>query len=329
LEVDAGPASVGMAGVLYERGELDAALRHVTEGIARCRQLTYTQPLATGLAILAWIRQAQGDRAGALDAMEEAGRVELSPGVAHLFNPVPALWARLLLAQGEVAAAARWVRVRGLAAEDEPSYPREREYLVLARVLLATGAPDRALGLLERLHGRAAAQGRLGSVIEVRALQALTLAAAGDQAGALAALAEALSLAAPEGYLRVFVDEGAPMAALLGTLMTAGTARVAVAGDLPRDYLVRLAEAFAREGAPIGRHGKRAAVVPGLAEPLSDREFQVLRLVAAGRSNREIADELVVVLDTVKRHVGHILDKLGAANRTQAVARARELGLLR
>jgi LuxR family transcriptional regulator, maltose regulon positive regulatory protein len=119
------------------------------------------------------------------------------------------------------------------------------------------------------------------------------------------------------------------MAALLGKLTTAATARVAVAGDLPPGYLVRLAEAFARDGAPIGRHGKRAAVVPGLVEPLSDREFQVLQLVAAGRSNREIADELVVVLDTVKRHVSHILDKLGAANRTQAVARARELGLLR
>jgi LuxR family maltose regulon positive regulatory protein len=199
---------------------------------------------------------------------------------------------------------------------------------VLARVLLATDAPDRALVLLERLHARAAAQGRLGSVIQVRALQALTLAAAGDQAGALAALAEAVAIGAPKGYLRVFVDEGAPMAALLGKLTTAGTAQVAAVGDLPPDDLTRLAEAFARDGAPIAQHDRRTGVVPGLVEPLSDREVQVLRLVAAGRSNREIAEELVVVLDTVKKHVGHILDKLGAANRTQAVARARELGLL-
>jgi len=249
--------------------------------------------------------------------------------VANLLNPVPAQRARLLLTQGEVPAAINWTRERGLSADDEVSYPQEGAHLVLARVLLTTDAPDRALELLERLHARAAAQARTGSIIEARTLQALALAAAGDQADALAALAEALSLAATKGYLRVFVDEGAPMAALLGTLTTAGTARVAVAGDLPPDFLVRLAEAFARHGAPIGRHGKRAAGMPGLVEPLSDREFQVLQLVAAGRSNREIADELVVVLDTVKRHVGHILDKLGAANRTQAVARARELGLLR
>jgi ATP/maltotriose-dependent transcriptional regulator MalT len=208
-------------------------------------------------------------------------------------------------------------------------YPQEGEYLVLARVLLAHDRPDQALGLLERVHGRAAAQARTGSVLEVRALQALALNGVGDEAGAVAALAEAVALGAPEGYLRVFVDEGAPMAALLGKLATAGTAPAAAVGDLPPDELARLAQAFAGDGAPVGQHDGRAGVVPGLVEPLSDRELQVLRLVAAGRSNREIADELVVVLDTVKKHVGHILGKLGAANRTQAVARARELGLLR
>jgi LuxR family maltose regulon positive regulatory protein len=325
----AGIAHVGMAGVLYERGEFDAALEHVTKAIALCRQLAYTQPLATGLATLAWIRQARGDPAGAREAIEEAGRVAPGPSVANLLNPVPAQRARLLLTQGDVAAATRWTRQRGLGVNDEVSYPQEGEYLVLARVLLATERPDQALELLERVNAQAAAQGRTGSVVEVRTLQALALAAAGDQPRALAALAEALSLAAPEGYLRVFVDEGAPMAALLGKLTTAGAASVVVAGDIPPDELARLAEAFAGDGAPIGEHGGRAAVTPGLIEPLSDRELEVLRLVAAGRSNREIADELVVVLDTVKKHVGHLLAKLGAANRTQAVARARELGLLR
>jgi LuxR family transcriptional regulator, maltose regulon positive regulatory protein len=325
----AGIAHLGMAGVLYERDQLDAALQHVTEGIALCRQLAYTQPLATGLAALAWIRHAAGDPAGALEAIEEAGRVAPGPGVANLLNPVPAQRARLLLTQSDVAAAIRWTKQRGLGADDEVRYPQEGEYLVLARVLLAHDRPDQALGLLERVHGRAAAQARTGSVLEVRALQALALNGVGDEAGAVAALAEAVALGAPEGYLRVFVDEGAPMAALLGKLATAGTAPAAAVGDLPPDELARLAEAFAGDGAPIGQHDGRAGVVPGLVEPLSDREVQVLRLVAAGRSNREIADELVVVLDTVKKHVGHILGKLGAANRTQAVARARELGLLR
>ncbi|HKO86643.1 MAG TPA: LuxR C-terminal-related transcriptional regulator [Actinomycetota bacterium] len=321
----AGIAYVGLAEVVYQRGELDTALRHVTVGIELCRQLAYGQPLATGLATLAWIRQAQDDAGGALEAIGEAERAAPSPGVTSLLNPVPAQRARLLLAQGEVAEAARWVRARGLDAEDEPTYPREREYLVLARVLLASDVPDRALALLERLHAQAVAQARTGSVIEVRTLQALALAATDDEAGALASLGEALARAAPEGHLRVFVDEGAPMAALLGKLTSARKARAAAAADIPLDYLARLAVAFARDG----RHGRRAVVVPRLVEPLTDRELQVLRLMAVGKPNREIAEELVVVLDTVKKHVAHILDKLGAANRIQAIARAREFGLLR
>ena len=249
----AGIAHVGMAGVLHEQGELDSALRHVTQGIALCRQLPYRQPLATGLATLAWIRQATGDPAGALAAIEEGGRVAPGPGVANLLNPVPAQRARLLLTQGEVAAASNWTKERGLSADDEVSYPQEGAYLVLARVLLATDAPDRALGLLERLHTGAAAQGRTGSVIEALALQALALVAAGDQAGALAALAEAVALGAPQGYLRVFVDEGAPMAALLGTLTTAGTAQVAAVGDLPPG------PGPARRGVRAGRRADRPA----------------------------------------------------------------------
>jgi LuxR family maltose regulon positive regulatory protein len=216
----AGMAQVGMAEVAYQRGELDAALEHLTEGLGLCRQLVYTPPLATGLATLAWIRQAHGDSAGALDAMEEADRVAPSRGVATLLNPAPAQRARLLLAQGDLAAA-HWTKQRGLGADDEPSYPHEPEYLVLARVLLAQDGPDQALGLLGRLHAQATAQGRLGSLIEIQALRALALAASGEEAGAVAVLAEALTLACPQGYVRVFADEGAPMAALLGRLVTA------------------------------------------------------------------------------------------------------------
>jgi LuxR family maltose regulon positive regulatory protein len=204
----AGVAQVGMAAVLYARGELNSALKHATDGIDLCRQLVYTPPLVTGLVILAWIRQARGDWAGALDALGEAERVQLSPGVVGLLNPVPAERARLALAQGDVDAAVRWAQASGLTATDELSYPREREYLVLARVLLAKQAPERALALLERLQAQAVRQGRTGSVIEMRTLQALALSADGDQAGALGALTGALALAAPEGYLRVFVDEG-------------------------------------------------------------------------------------------------------------------------
>jgi LuxR family maltose regulon positive regulatory protein len=320
--------------VAYQRDERDAALRHATQGIDPCRQLVYTQPLATGLATLAWIRQAQGDPAAALDAMDEAVRVAPSPGVVSLLNPVPAQRARLLLAQGDIAAAALWAQQRGLRPDDEPGYPREPEYLVLARLLLAQDLPDRALGLLDRLHASAAAQGRLGSLIELRSLQALALAARGDESAAVAALAEALTLASPQGYIRIFTDEGPALGALLGRLVAAQRAgQTAGARDVPFGYLGRLARTFeqdAERASPsVAPHGRpRTAPVPGLVEPLSGREMEVLRLLAAGRQNQQIASDLVVAVSTVKKHVSHIFDKLGAANRTEATARARELGLL-
>ena len=130
--------------------------------------------------------------------------------------------------------------------------------------------------------------------------------------------------------MRVFADEGAPMAALLGRLVAAQRARQTAADGIPLAYLGRLARAFEQRTAATGPRGRAGtAVVAGLVEPLSDRELEVLRLLAAGKPNRQIAEELVVALNTVKKHVTHILDKLGAANRTEATARARELGLLR
>jgi LuxR family transcriptional regulator, maltose regulon positive regulatory protein len=323
----AGMAYVGLAEVLYERNELDAAYEHATQGVALCRQLAFTQPLARSLGMVARIRQAQGDTAGAREAIGQAERVTLSPQLAALFNPVPTWRARLLLAFGEAAAAARWITGRGLGAGDEPGYPREREYLTLARVLLAKHTPGPALGLLDRLHAQATAQQRTGSIIEVAALRALALADSGDHAAGSASLAEALALAAPEGYIRVFADEGAPMARLLGRLAAAQhTGRVVFPGPVPPRYLDRLTRAFQPTAVPpAGRDTEMA----GLAEPLTGRELEVLRQLAVGKSNQQIADELVVTLATVKKHIGHILGKLAAANRTQAVARARVLGLLR
>ena len=192
-----GMAHVGLAEVLYERDELAAALDHATRGVTLCRQLAFTPPLAAGLAILARIRQAHGDAAAAIEAMGEAGQVELSPQVVALLNPVPSQRARLLLAQGDVTAAAQWAKAAGLSPDDEPDYPREPAYLVLARVLLAQDRPGPALTLLQRLLATAASQGRTGSVIEIQALRALALAARGDHASALGALAEALTPGLP------------------------------------------------------------------------------------------------------------------------------------
>jgi LuxR family transcriptional regulator, maltose regulon positive regulatory protein len=327
----AGMAHVGLAEVLYERGELQAALNHASQGVGLCRHLAYNLPLLAGLAILAWIRHAQGDRSGAAAALREAERVGPSSAAVGLLNPIPGLRARLALAHGEVAEAARWAKEHGLGADDDPSYPHEREYLILARVLLAERAPAQALGLLGRLHVKAAGQRRTGSVIEIQALRALARSASGDQSGAQAALAEALALGPPEGYLRVFVDEGPRMAALLHKLLRGRRqARPAAIVTASRDYLARLVDAFEQAGLPIRPSiGRGGVVVPGLVEPLTARELEVLRLLAAGTPNRAIAEQLVVTLDTVKSHVTHIFDKLGVTNRTQAVSRARELGLLR
>ena len=251
-----------------------------------------------------------------------------APGPPGLLNPVPAQRARLLLAQGDLAGAARWTQENGLAADDEPDYPREPGHLVLARVLLAEGRPGQALALLDRLHAAAAAQDRTGSLIEAGALRALALAASGEEAAAVAALAGALTLACPQGYVRVFADEGPPMAALLGRLVAAQRSSQDAAG-VPLGCLARLQRIRGAEhaGRISGRTG--TAAVPGLAEALTARELEVLGMLAAGRSNQVIAGELVVTLDTVKKHVSHVMDKLGAANRTEAVARARELGLIR
>src|SRR5262252_738019 len=322
-----GIAYAGMAKVEYQRGELEAALPHAIEGIARLRAVNYTAPLATG-ATLAWIRQAKGDVAGALEAIGEAERVAPRLAATDLANPVPAQWARLLLAQGDTAAAARWAEQRGLRADDDPGYPREREYLVLARVLLAQDRPGQALALLDRLHALAAGQGRTGSVIEIQALRALALAAAGDQDAAVGALAQALMLGCPQGYVRVFADEGPPMAALIALLVAAQKAEQAAARGVPLRCLARVLRAFGEQPAAAGAGRAAVAAVPGLVEQLTARELEILALLAAGTANPRIAAQLVVSLDTVKKHVSHLLGKLGAANRTEAVTRARQLGLI-
>jgi LuxR family maltose regulon positive regulatory protein len=172
----------------------------------------------------------------------------------------------------------------------------------------------------------AAVQSRTGSVIEIGALRALALAACGDQGAAVDALTRALALGYPQGYVRVFADEGAPMRALLTRLTAAQLGQRAAGRDINASYLTTLLRACDEvdDAAPRGR----AAVPPGLIEPLTERELEVLRLLAAGRSNQRIAHELVVALDTVKKHVTHILGKLGAANRTEAAVRARQAGLI-
>jgi len=320
-----GLARVGLAEIAYDRGELDHAYRNVTDGIAIGRQLGYHRLLSTGLARLAWIHLANGDQGAARDTMEEANRTIPTHGPTEL-TPAPVLRARLLLALGDAEEVARWTAGRGLAPTDEPDHLREGEYLVLARLLLAQRQPDLALLLLDRFHDSATSQGRVGSLIEIQALRALALAACGDEADATVTLSGALALAHPEHHIRVFVDEGAPMATLIGLLVSDRTFEGVETGAVPLAYFGRLANEFDRaQGHTDVPGGTRLSV---LVVPLTEREFDVLVLLADGKPNQAIADELFVALNTVKHHVTRILDKLGSTNRTEAVARARQLGLI-
>ena len=317
-----GTMHIGIARILYARNDLDGAQQHADQGISLAGQLTSLQPLAAGYVTLAWIRLAGGDHPGAVEAMDKARRAFPNADAIALLHPVPVARARLSLLGGDVLGAVTWLEELGLSATDAPSYAREQEYLLLVRVLLARHEPDQALRLLQRLSSAADGQGRTASKIEVRILQAVAFAAAGDRASALTSLVEALTLAQPEKPVRVFVDEGPPISQLVGSLIAAGRhARPAGAETIAADYLGLLIRAA--HGAATGNQDRPSAI-----NSLTERESEVLVMLAAGNRNREIAVALSVTLDTVKKHVTHTLDKLGATNRTQAVARARQLGLI-
>jgi LuxR family maltose regulon positive regulatory protein len=320
----AGVAHVGIAEVFYERNKLDDALDQAMRGVALCRQLGYAQWLGTGLAALAQIRQELGDQDGAMEAIGEAERLVPNPEmIVDIIFPVAVQRALLLLAQGKVEDTARWCAERALGVEDEPSYLHEREHLVLARMLLAQDKPDQALRLLERHLEEAQAQRRGGSEIEILTLQALALSKSGERELAGSILTQALTLAEPESYVRIFVDEGPPMAALLlGVLQRHQRGHLERPEYPSAHYLRKLLAAL--EQAASGA----ALPTEGLPESLSERELEVLQLIEAGKSNRRIAQELFVSLGTVKTHIKNIYRKLDAHSRTQALVRARDLNLL-
>jgi LuxR family maltose regulon positive regulatory protein len=237
------------------------------------------------------------------------------------FTVEAAAWkSRLHLTQGELAAAtSEWEQVS--VGDDEPTFVREIEQIARARLLVARGEQDEALRLLADLREAAHAAGRTGREIEILALEALTLQAKGKKERAVRTLAQALALAEPEGYVRTFVDEGPEMAALLSEGLEAQQ-RGRLTPDVPAHYLRKLSASLERDASRTATPGAERP------EPLSERELEVLTLVAAGKTNQEIAKELFVALSTVKTHIKNIYGKLDARNRTQALARARELGLL-
>jgi LuxR family maltose regulon positive regulatory protein len=314
----AGLVDYGLGDLLRERNELDAAARRLRRGLERGKRMVEPRLLLSGHVALARVLQAQGDGPAALDAIREALRVQQQYNVSWTWGlpPPAAFQARLWLVQGDVASAERWAREEALDATGEIPFRWEVAYLTLARLYLAQERADAALGLLGRLQAAAREGGRLGRVVEALALQALAFQAQEQPAEALDALAEALALAEPEGYVRLFVDEGNPMAHLLYRAVEKGI-RPAYGG--------RLLAAF--EVQTVDRSPEPGGESP-LVEPLSQREIEVLQRIAEGLTNREIAQKLVIAPGTVKVHTSNIYGKLGVRSRTQAVARARALGIL-
>jgi LuxR family maltose regulon positive regulatory protein len=311
-------AHVGMGKLLREWNELGAATEHLQEGIELGERGGNVEIVLDGHVALARTRYALHDRVGAADTLEAARRLAERHGIDAWLTRVRAWQARLAAAQGERWTATRWLEECGLSAEDDLGYPREFDHLTLARVLIALDEHDRASGLLERLLREAEAGGRGGRVVQILTLQALVLQAQNREPDAVATLRRALALAEPEGYVRTFADEGVPMVALLEQYLRARKAEPPSAGgDASPEYVSRLLMALGHTS-PAGMR----------VEPISEREIEVLRLLASGTPNREIAAKLFVSVDTVKSHLKHVYNKLGVHSRTQAVARARELDLI-
>jgi LuxR family maltose regulon positive regulatory protein len=335
----AGVLYLRLADVRREQNDLAAAEQLLQQGLQRAEQGALVVA-ARCYAYLARVKQNQGDPVAAGAALDRLAQLSRSWETGHEISYFAAFRAYLALLRGELAGAEAWAaRIAPWEPDEITVYPREFELVTLARLYLAQARSYevgayllKALALLEWLAERAEKAGRMGTVIETLVLTAVARASQPDPAGALAALERALYLAAPEGYIRIFLDEGPPLADLL-------TAIHAQSGRVSQAYLNELLAAFQGEHCQPAAISSIPSPAPGpstgrpsppeaLIEPLSDRELEVLRLMAEGYSNREIAEKLIFTVATAKKHAEHIYGKLGVRSRTQAIARAQELKLI-
>jgi LuxR family maltose regulon positive regulatory protein len=313
-----GYALVQLGEIFYTRNDLVAAHDHALEGANLMRGWERPYEIVRGYTTLATILQAQDDDAGAQQALEHAEGIRSQhPNYPKLSSLVRSCQVRLCLAEEGPDGAARLATDLQLGQTGARIY-REQEQIVLARVLVAQGRWNEALPLLARLEGATDGGNRFGRLIEILVLEAVVQQAQGDTARALTALERALVMGEPEGYVRVFVEQGAAMAELL---------QVAASRGIAPDYVSSLLAAFEAEGTKSVPAPAPPMPSP-LAEPLTDREMEVLRLIGEGYSNDDIAGALVISLNTVKKHASNVYGKLGVHSRTQAVVRAQELGLL-
>lgn len=308
---------VGLSELHREHNDLQAATQHLLKSKELGEHTGFPQNQSRWCVAMASIREARGDLDGALDLLDEAERLYVRDFFPNV-RPVAALKARLWAVQGRVGEALGWAREQNLNTSDELHYLREFEHITLVRVLLARQESERATHslaeakrLLERLLKAAQEGARMGSVIEILVLQALAYQAQGDIPAALTSLHQALTLAEPEDYVRMFLDEGPSMTALLGE-----ATKHKIAPHYVRHLLT--AATPSEEKTP----GKQ-----DLIEPLSERELEVLRLLSTDLNGPEIARELFVSLNTLRTHTKNIYSKLGVNNRRAAIHQAKELDL--
>jgi LuxR family maltose regulon positive regulatory protein len=307
-----GAAYVGLSEVLMARYELTAAQTALQTGVARLRGSIEQILLAIGYGRLAQIHQALGDPSQAQAVLAEADTWLAQMRLTDLgFGRIIAGYRALLaLRWGNLPAAAQWIDDSGLLPDVQPNSISEMLYPILVRVLLANGRIATAQTILDALHQQMMARQWHGQLVEIYLLQALLHQAQNHHEAALAALKQALALAEVARNVFFFMDEGKPVADLLSQV---GEPQSSTA------FVTRLRQLF----------GQTAHVVQTiLPEALSEREMEVLLLVAAGAPNREIANRLFIAVPTVKKHMSNILVKLDASNRTQAISRAREIGLI-
>lgn len=319
-----GLASAGLGTLAYEHNDLTAASGHLQTGLELGKLLNAWECLLPGGLGQAHVHQARGEWAQAAAVLDEL--IELTAADARMVRPaVEACRAWLALRQGDLASAARWVTSFDPQSAGECRLQWEQDGRVAARIWLAQGKLAEAEALLSRLLMEASIDTQGGAAIELAALQALVLEAQQRPDEARQTLRRALALAEPEGYVRLFVDEGTPMRALLADCRLPGDAASApLAG-----YIEHLLAAFDPSVPAWPDHPKREdRPAQALVEPLSDRELEVLRLMAQGLSNPQIARKLYLSPNTLKAHARNIYAKLDVHNRIEAVNRARELGLL-
>lgn len=314
-------ARMNLARIHYQWNDLDTAIDHATSAVELAEQAGESIGLLASCLTLARIHWARGQMEAMAKTLDRAQPLASSCNNAMVSTVAHAWAARFSLAQGDSTAAERWASTLqdDLSLHEIPDFWLELPYLTFVRLLIVTGELDGVPEALERLCQRAMSQGHMETVIEVLTLQSIALHAQRKEDQALSVLGHALSLAKPEGHVRLFIDEGDRMHQLL---------RMAASRGIAPDYVSQLLSAMASH---VGRNTVKFPAPPpihDLPEHLTERELEVLRFAAEAMSNHEIAVKLMIEESTVKSHMNHIFGKLQVKSRLQAVERARALGLL-